>query len=121
MAEFHKAEFYRGSVFECVSDRLSVEGRPVRVDVDDRRRKFTAILATGETFTAESLRGLAKVIIDGAAEFKKRRQLAREHWDILDRCEKARNHGRSWNKWRQTHPTVHPMLADQELGRRDFS
>jgi hypothetical protein len=68
MAEFHKAEFYRGSVFECLSNRLSIEGRPVRL-VDDRRTKLAkAKLATGETFTAASLPELAKVIIDGAAE-----------------------------------------------------
>jgi hypothetical protein len=64
MAEFHKAEFYRGSVFECLSNRLSIEGRPVRL-VDDRRTKLAkAKLATGETFTAASLPELAKVIID---------------------------------------------------------
>src|SRR5262249_50356302 len=80
MAEFHKAEFYKGSVFECLSNRLSIEGRPVRL-VDDRRAK--AELATGETFTADSLPELAKMIIDGAPEFKERRKLAREHWAEL--------------------------------------
>jgi len=118
MAEFHKAEFYKGSVFECLSNRLSIEGRPVRL-VDDRRAK--AELATGETFTADSLPELAKMIIDGAPEFKERRKLAREHWAILDNCEKARDDGRSWNEWRQMNPTVHPMLAEQELDRRDLS
>ena len=121
MAEFHKAEFYRGSVFECLSNRLPIEGRPVRL-VDDRRTKLAkAKLATGETFTAASLPELAKVIIDGAAEFKERRKLAREHWHILENCEKARDHGRSWNKWRQTNPTVRPMLAEQELRGLDLS
>ena len=57
MAEFHKAEFYRGSVFECLSNRLSIEGRPVRL-VDDRRTKLA------KAITAASLPELAKVIID---------------------------------------------------------
>jgi uncharacterized protein YjbI with pentapeptide repeats len=119
-AYFHKAEFYKGIFFECVSDRLWIEGGPVDIDID-AGRNFTARLATRKTFTAKTLPDVAKLIIDGAAEFKERREAAREHRKKLDECEKAQDQGRSWNEWRQAHPQIHPMLANQELSGRDFS
>jgi hypothetical protein len=116
----HAPKFYKGAVFERVSDSsLWIEGRPVCI-VDDGPTKL-AKLATGETFTADSLDRLATVIIDGAEEFKERRRLASEHRHILDQCAKARDPRRSWAEWRQSHPEVHPMLADQELSGQDFS
>jgi hypothetical protein len=117
MEEFLKAEFYKGCVFEWLEGRLWIEGRPVGIDPSGR----VATLVTGETFMGETLSDVARAIIDGAPEFEARRDVIKRHRKELDRCARKRDPAKSWNAWRQKHPNIAPILADENLAARDFT
>jgi len=80
-----------------------------------------ATLVTGETFMGETLSDVARAIIDGAPEFEARRDLIKRHRKVLDRCARKRDPAKSWNAWRQKHPNIAPMLAEENLAARDFT
>lgn len=117
MDEFLKKKFHNNCVFEWLEGRLWIDGRPIDTDPSE----WAATLAIGKTFKGDSPSDLAKRIIDGAPEFKARRDLIKQHRDELDRCERAHDPAKSWNAWRQEHPEIAPMLAGENLVGRNFN
>lgn len=85
------ATFYKGFVYEILrSGGLTIEG--VRVDVPRGRNG------------SKSSDALARKYIDGVLSPRRNRMRAR-HLAILNQGVKV------WNRWRRTHPFVHPNLS----------
>jgi len=103
------AEFYKGFVFEHVSDQLTLEGNPIPVREREGRRRYYVELPSGETIRAKSESNLAHRYITLSGDLTSRNRVATEH---LKKLSKGKAY---WNRWRRNNPHIKPLLADQDL------
>jgi Pentapeptide repeats (8 copies) len=133
------AFLYKGLAFECdVTSRLTIEGRPVRVD---GKKTIRATLSESKRIKDRSLRRLATRIIDhmlaqpitgGSPDVERRvaqssghpAQLARgetRETQSKDHLAKLAQGKERWNEWRSDNPHIRPMLACAPLNRARLS
>jgi uncharacterized protein YjbI with pentapeptide repeats len=102
-------------VYECnVSARLTIEGRPLELITTPKAQPVKARLPSGETIEAKRLHDLVRSYVTKSGALAKR---IRKRNRQMERLAEGKD---AWNKWRLTHPDLHPMFAGANLTEIDF-
>jgi uncharacterized protein YjbI with pentapeptide repeats len=108
-----EAFYYKGFTIEYDTDyskpRLAIDGQ--KIDVHRRGDWFLS----KPKLRRKNLYHLAQLVIKNLPGFKKREKDNKEHREIAERGV------RQWNKWREEHLKIRPLLYDSNLKRRNLS